>query len=149
MEQSKNITIKNTKIIQKMENKATQKQIRWWNDKKLLAGVILVVSSFLLGIYGKVLLIVKFYQPVYLITGLSIYAFSWTLLFVGIFLVGWETVKIIQNRIHHHVKKTVRETYSYTKKLPKKSYDYTKELHKKGIDKISKTSKMIVGKIKH
>ena len=111
-------------------NEAEQKII-WWKDKKLLAGVILVVTSFILGLYGKVLFISKFYEPIYLITGLSLWAFSWILLFFGVFLVGWETVRLIQQRIHHHVRKTVRETYHYTKGLPRKGYNYTKKLHKK------------------
>ena len=109
-----------------------QTEAVWWKDRKLLAGVILVISSFILGFYGKVLLIAKFYEPIYLITGLSIWAFSWLLLFLGAFLVGWETLKMIQNRIQHHVRKTAKETYHYTKGLPKKSYNYTKELSKKG-----------------
>ena len=115
-----------------MENKQPAgKQIKWWKDKRLLAGVILIVLNFVLGIYGKVLILTRFYEPFYLITGLSIYAVSWILLLLGVFLVGWETVKIIQNKIQSQVKKTVKKTYDYTKKLPKKSYDYTKELHKK------------------
>ena len=118
---------------------ASGQQIAWWKDKKLLAGVILVVLSFVLGVYSKVLVIAKIYEPFYVITGLSIYAFSWILLFLGVFLVGWETVKMIQMRIHHHVKKTVKGTYDYTKKLPRKGYQYTKDLHKKGIDKIKKS----------
>ena len=103
-----------------------QKPILWWKDKKLVAGFILVLLSIILGFYGKGLVIVKFYKPVYLITGLSLWAFSWILLFLGVFLVGWETVKLIQYRIRHHVRKTVTYTYHYTKKL-----------HKKGMDKIS------------
>ena len=129
--------------------KQNQKQIILWRDKKFVAGFILVLLSIIVGFYGKVLLIVKFYEPIYLITGLSIYAFSFILLFVGIFLVGWETVKMIQQRIHHHVKHTVKRTYHHAKELPKKGYNYTKQLHKKGIDKITKTSRGIVEKIKH
>ena len=110
----------------------------WWKDKKLLAGVILVVLSIILGTYGKVLFISKFYEPVYLITGLSIWVFSWILLLFGIFLVGWETVKLIQQRIHHHVKKTVKKTYHHAKELPRKGYHYTRHLHKKGMDRIRK-----------
>ncbi len=121
-----------------MENQTEQKII-WWKDKKLLAGVILVISSFILGFYGKVLVIAKFYEPIYLITGLSIWAFSFILLFAGVFLVGWETVRMIQQRIQHHVKKTVKETYHYTKGLPKRGYHYTKELHKRGMDRIKKS----------
>lgn len=120
----------------------------WWKDRKLLAGVILVILSVILGFYGKILSIAKFYEPVYLITGLSIWAFSWILLFLGIFLVGWETVKLIQQRIHHHVKRTVRGTYDYTKEISKKGYHHTKRLHRKGMDRIRSTSRAITGKIK-
>lgn len=120
----------------------------WWKDRKLLAGVILVILSVILGFYGKILFISKFYEPVYLITGLSIWAFSWILLFLGIFLVGWETVKLIQQRIHHHVKRTVRGTYDYTKEISKKGYKHTKKLHRKGMEKIKKTSKAITNRMK-
>lgn len=120
----------------------------WWKDWKILAGVILVLSSIIIGFYGKLLLISKFYEPIGLITGLSLWAFSWVLLLFGIFLVGWETVRLIQRRIHHHVKKTVRGTYDYTKKLPKRGYHYTKKLHKQGMDRIAKTSKTIAEKIR-
>ena len=120
-------------------NQVQEQKNVWYKDKKLLAGFIVVILSIILGFYGKVLFIFKFYEPIYLITGLSIYAFSFILLFIGIFLVGWETVKMIQYRIHHHVKRTVKGTYEYSKELPKRGYRYTKELHKKGIDKITKT----------
>ncbi len=126
----------------------TKQKIIWWKDKKLLAGVILVVLSFGLGFYGKGLLIVKFYEPVYLITGLSIWAFSWVVMLIGVFLVGWETVRMIQMRIHHHVKKTVKETYHYTKELPEKGYRYTKKLQREGMSKIAKTSRVIIKKIR-
>src|SRR3989344_1139626 len=134
--------------------------IVWWKDAKLLTGVILVVLSFVLGFYGKLLFILKFYEPIYVITGLSIFAFSWIVLFLGVFLVGWETVKMIQVYIQQRIEKTAKETYRitkefpkksyhYTKELPKKSYRYTKELHKRGINKIATTSKNIVEKIMH
>ena len=117
-----------------MAEQSTTKPIIWWKDKKLLAGIILVVASVLVGLYAKgllsfffVSLFNKLYKPFYLLTGLSIYALSWILLLLGVFLVGWETVKMIRDRIQHHV----RKTYKYTKGLPKKGYNYTKELHKK------------------
>ena len=131
-----------------MNQNKTEQKIVWWKDKKLLTGVILVISSFIIGLYGKFLFIAKFYEPIYLITGLSMWAFSFILLFAGVFLVGWETVRMIQYRIHHHVKRTVKGTYEYSKELPRKGYHYTKKLHKQGIDKITKASKMIAKKIK-
>src|SRR3989344_7231199 len=118
--------------------------IEWYKDRKLLAGIILVILSIVLGLYSKGLLGLFFanllnelYKPFYLLTGLSIYVLSWGLLFLGVFLVGWGTVRIIQQRINHHVKRT----YHYTKGLPKKGYDYTKELHKKGYNYTRKLHK--------
>ena len=125
-----------------------EKPIVLWNDTKLLFGALSVLLSIVFGFFGKGLLIVKFYEPIYLYTGLSIWAFSWLLLFFGIFLVGWETVKMIQYKIHHHVKRTVKGTYEYTKTLPKKGVNYTKELHRNGLGKITKTSKIIVEKLR-
>ena len=119
------------------------KKTSWWKDKKLLAGVILVLLSIIVGFYGKGLFIIKFYQPVYLITGLSLWALSWLILLFGIFLVGLETVRMIKQRIQHHVKKTVKDTYHYTKELPGKSYRYTKKLHKKGYDYTKKLHKRL------
>ncbi|MBI2541432.1 hypothetical protein HYV80_01870 [Candidatus Woesearchaeota archaeon] len=120
-----------------------------WKDRKLLTGFILVLLSIIIGFYGKIISIAKFYEPIGLITGLSIWAFSWVLLFIGIFMVGWETVKLMHQRIHHHVKKTAKDTYEYTKKLPKKGYHYTRKLHKKSMDKLAKTSKAIAENIKN
>ena len=125
-----------------------EKPIVLWNDTKLLFGALSVLLSIVFGFFGKGLLIVKFYEPIYLYTGLSIWAFSWLLLFFGIFLVGWETVKMIQYKIHNHVKRPVKGTYEYTKALPKKGVNYTKELHRNGLGKITKTSKIIVEKLR-
>ncbi|MBI2653957.1 hypothetical protein HYX02_04045 [Candidatus Woesearchaeota archaeon] len=122
-----------------MTEQIEKKPIIWWKDKKLLAGIILVLLSAILGFYGKVVIISRFYEPLGLLTGFSIYAFSFILLFVGIFLVGWETIKMIKYRIHHHLKETARRTYNHAKQLPVKGYHYTKELHKKSINKIKKT----------
>src|SRR3990167_3517696 len=114
-----------------MRKYLVDKPMQWYKDNKLIIGIVLVILSFILGFWGKVIIIVRFYEPVQLITGLSIYAFSFVLLFIGIFLLGWETVKIIQYRIHHHVRKTVKKTYHHAKGLPKKGYNYTKRLKNK------------------
>ena len=102
-----------------------------WKDPKFMAGFIMVVLSIILGFWGKAIFIAKFYEPVGFITGISIYAFSWVLLFIGIFLVGWETVKMMHRRIHHEVKSTVKKTYHHAKPLPRRGYDYTKKIGKK------------------
>ena len=115
----------------KIELMTEKKKIVWYKDVRFLSGIILIILSIIIGEFGKGLSIIKFYEPVYLITGLSLWAFSYILLFLGIFLVGWETVRMLKQRIQHHVKKTVKGTYNYTKQLPKKGYHYTKELHRR------------------
>lgn len=122
-----------------MKKISPKKPLNWYKDKKLLTGVILVLLSFILGSYGKALFIVKFYEPVQVITGLSIWAFSFLLLFLGAFLVGWETIRLIHQRIHDKVKTTVKKTYHHAKRLPQRGYRYTKKLHKKSIEKIKKS----------
>ena len=128
---------------------AQEKSIVLWKDWKFLTGFILVISSIVLGFFAKGLIIVNITQPFHLIQGLSVYAFSWVLLFMGIFLVGMETVRVIRQRINHQVRRTVKGTYQYTKKFPKESIEYTKKLHRKSMDGLSKTSKFIKRKIKH
>ena len=102
-----------------------------WKDPKFMAGFIMVVLSIILGFWGKAIFIAKFYEPVAFMTGISIYVFSWVLLFAGVFLVGWETVKMMHRRIHHEVKSTVKKTYHHAKSLPRRSYNYTKNLKNK------------------
>ena len=125
-----------------LKNESNQQPIIWWKDKKLLAGVILILLNFIVGVYAKILVLVD------VTNGLIVWAFSWVFLFLGIFLVGRETAKIIQATIHSGVKKTVKGTYEYTKGFPKKSYDYTERLSKKGIEKITTKSKDVLKKIK-
>ena len=125
-----------------------EQSMEWYRNNKFIIGVALVVLSFILGFWGKVLIIVRFYEPIQLITGLSIYAFSFVLLFIGILLVGWQTVKMIQYRIRYHVKATMKKTYHQAKKIPKKAGHYTRRLQRKSMDKLADTSKAIVERIK-
>ena len=127
----------------------TQKPVKWYTDNKFLIGVILVILGFVLGFYGKVLIFAKFYEPIQLLTGISIYAFSFVLLFLGAFLVGWRTIRMIKSRIYHHTQKTAKLTYNHARKFPKKAVDYTKKLHRESMDKIYKTSRSIAEKIRH
>ena len=122
--------------------------IQWYKDNKLMIGIIIVVISFILGFWGKVLIVTKLYKPVELITGIKVYAFSWILLFAGAFIIGWRAVNRINYLIQLHLKKTAKSTYHHAKKLPKKGYNYTKKLHKKGLDKLTATSKAIAKKMK-
>ena len=115
-----------------METSLNKEKIVWYKDLRFLAGITLIILSIIIGEFGKGLSIIKFYEPVYLITGLSLWAFSWLVLLLGIFLVGMETFRMIKYRITHQVKKT----YHYTKELPKRGYDYTKE-------KLSKTKNIV------
>ena len=126
----------------------TQKPMEWYADNKFLIGVILVILSFVLGIYGKVLIFAKFYEPIQLLTGISIYAFSFVLLFLGAFLVGWRTIRMIKSRIYRNTQKTAKLTYNHARKFPKKAANYTKKLHRRSMDRINKTSRSIAGKMR-
>ena len=130
-----------------IQPEAAQQPMKWYSDGKLLTGVIIVILSFAAGVYGKALILFRFYEPVQLLTGISIYAFSFVLLFLGAFLVGWRTIKIIRARINYHVKKTVRRSYDNARKFPEQATAYTKRLHRKSIDKISEASRKISKKI--
>ena len=127
-------------MIEQIQEKQAkpEKQILWYKDKRLFFGVILVVSRLALSFFSKGLLIAKIYEPFYLITGLSLYAFSWFLLLCGILLVGLETVRMIRQHIQNYIKRTIKETYGFTISLPQKGLDYTKQLHKKSMDRFRK-----------
>ena len=126
-----------------------ERAVKWYRDRKLIIAFVIIVISFILGAYSKAIIIIKFYEPIYLITGLSLYTFSWILLFVGVFMVGWRTVKAMQARMQHEVGKSVKKTYHHARKLPGKAATMAKNLHKKGMDKLNSTSKAIVEKRKH
>ena len=93
----------------------------WWKDMKLFAGIVLFVLNFIIGFYAKVLFLVKIKEPFYWWLGAVIYAFSWILLFAGVYLLGSETNKLIRSRIKHNVKKSVRKTYDGAMKIRKRS----------------------------
>ena len=107
-------------------------------DRKFIMGVILVILSFLIGTTGKGLFIFRYYKPVYLITGLSMYAFSWILFIIGVFLIGKETLVLLRVRFQNRLKEKVRG-----------SYNYTKDMHKKGYERLARTSKSILKKVKN
>jgi len=139
--------IKNIKSLNK-KPKNIDTPIIWWKDINLFIGLFLIFASIATGFYGKGLLgiffsdlLSKLYSPFYLFTGLSVYAVSWIIMFIGISMVGWETARIIQYRIRHKVKKTVKTTYRHAKRIHRKSYDYTKKIHNDSFDKIAKMSK--------
>ena len=112
--------------------------ITWYKDIALVVGIILMMTSIFLGFYGKFLFISTIQQsPVDWLPGLSVWLFSWLVLFIGISLVGWETFRIIRYKIKHRVKKTYRQA----KKLQKKSEYHAKRLHNKSLEKIAEMTK--------
>lgn len=129
-----------------------ERAIKWYQDRKLMIAFIIIILSFVLGFYGKALIIIKFYQPIYVITGISIFAFSWVMLFVGIFMVGWSTVKRMQEEINQNVKIAAKKTYYQAKyqatNIPRNATKITIGMHRKSVDKIKSTSKAIVKKIR-
>ena len=123
---------------------ASEGMMMWWKDIKLWVGVVLIILNFVIGFYAKVMMVIKINDPFYWWLWVRIYAFSWLLLFAGIFLTGWETYRIITDKVNRNVKKTVRKTYRHAKSLPRKGV----ELHRKSMSKIAATSKMIVQRMK-
>jgi len=126
-----------------------ERAFKWYQDRKLLIAFILITISFVLGFYSKAIIITKFYEPISLITGLSLYTFSWILLFTGAFMVGWRAVKAMQIRIHDGMKSTVKKTYHGAIKLPKRATAMTKNIHRKSMNRITSASKIIGDKIKN
>ena len=113
----------------------------WWKDWKLVLGMFLIVFNLALGFYGKALIIAKYYEPIYVLTGISLWVLSWLLMFVGVFLVGRETVIMVKNWIRKEIRNAAIKSYDATKGQAQKGINYTKKLHKKGMDKFRKTRK--------
>src|SRR3989344_2172839 len=118
-----------------------ERAFKWYQDRKLLIAFILIIISFILGFYSKAIIITKFYEPISLITGLSLYTFSWILLFIGVFMVGWSAVKAMHVRIHDEMKNTVKKTYHGARSMPGKAAKMTKTIHRKSMDRITSASK--------
>ncbi|MBI1936112.1 hypothetical protein HYS31_06745 [Candidatus Woesearchaeota archaeon] len=116
----------------------------WWKDIKLLIGLALVVLNFVLGFYAKVMMVVNIKDPFYWKVWVGVYAISWLMLFAGIYLLGFEGVKLIKANIKHNVKKTISDA----RKLPQKSVNYGRKLHKKSVSKIKSTSKFVMNGVK-
>ena len=133
----------NMRWLKKLVNKftinhpKTEKPIVWYKDMALMIGVALIALSFVLGSYGKFIIITKIFKPVEVITGGAVWLLSWIVLFIGISLTGWETFRIIKYRIKHKVKKTYRQA----KRLHRRSGEYAKDFHNKNLEKIAKLSK--------
>ena len=107
----------------------------WWKDWKLMFGIALILFNIALGFYGKALIIAKYYEPIYVLTGISLWVLSWLLMIVGVFLVGRETFRMLKKWIHDEIRNAAIKSYDMTKGQAQKGIDYTKALHKKGMEK--------------
>lgn len=123
--------------------KPNAEPIIWWKDKKLIVGAVLIIVSLIAGLIGKGIIFARIYDPSYRKIGVVTWALSWIPLFIGVLLLGIETIKIIKQQIEQSIRKTVKYTYLYSKNLPRKGIAYTKELHKKGISKLNNASRLI------
>ena len=127
----------------------------WYKENKLMIAFALVIVSMILGFYSKAVIfkgIFKIYAPVYLITGLSLYAFSWLLLLLVAFIVGWRTVKAMHRKIRHNVKSAAKKTYYEAKyqaqNIPRRATNITKNIHRKTLNKVANASRNITNRIK-
>lgn len=133
----------NMKWMKKLVNKFTRLHpkidapIIWYKDIALIVGIVLILISATMGFYGKFLFISTIYQsPIDWLPGLSLWLFSWIVLFIGISLVGWETFRIIKYKIKHKMKKTYRQA----KRIHRRNYYRAKRLHNKSLEKIAELS---------
>jgi hypothetical protein len=97
---------------------------------KLLAAILTVIASLVLGAYTKVMFFLHFLDPFKSWFYLALYILSWVMLFVAAFFVGKEALILADQ----WVKKKLRETYDVTATIPKKGIEHgvkgAKKIHK-------------------
>lgn len=108
-----------------MEKTDKETPIVWYKDWKLIVGIITIIISFGLGIVGKIIPVIKFPNTKYIVAGISVYILSFVILFIGIVLVGTETIKIIRSKLTHNVK----------------------QIHQKSAKKIVETSNFLINQV--
>ena len=75
-------------------------------EKKIEIGVLLIILNFAIGIVAKI----PFFElianpsdfkqhPMYYLSAIIVYIFSWVLLFIGILLIGEETINAIKKKM--------------------------------------------------
>lgn len=101
---------------------------------KLILAVAAVVISLALGIYTKIMIVVRANDPFDFWLNVALYIFSWVILFIAGFFVGKETLQIADQSVR--------------KKL-QQSYDVAIELQKKGVAKGIETTKKGIETTRH
>jgi hypothetical protein len=89
-----------------------EKKTHW----KFYVGVILIVLNFVFGFIGKVSIVELFVNGKINWSFTIIYLVSWFMLFVGIFLLGKETMEIVDAYIKRRVKEAVDKASSEGKR---------------------------------
>lgn len=93
---------------------------------KLVIGIAIVIVSLMLGIYTKIMLVVVHNNPFQFWLNISLYIFSWVILFVAGFFVGKETIELADESVRQKLQE---------------SYDAALELQKRGVAKGLETTK--------
>ncbi len=119
--------------------------VRFW------VGVALIIANFIIGFLAKVIPLlyykIGYYSlNVWIWIGFSVYAFSWLMLLVGVYLCGREgynyavtKYKEYQLRTVQSIKDQSQRTVSTIKDHSQRTYARVKEGVKKHIDKARKT----------
>ena len=100
--------------------------IDWLSNRKVVIGVSLIVVSFVLGLFGKILPLVKLGDPVYVYAGIITWIVSWAILFLGALFIGRGAMNLLQQRVKFHAKRSMKEAYNYTRDLHRKSMERLK-----------------------
>jgi hypothetical protein len=106
---------------------------------KLLAAIITVVISLVLGLYTKIMLLLVFTNPFWWWFHLALYILSWVILFPAAYFVGKEALILADQ----WVKAKVCESYDVTKKIHKATVKQSKKHIKKGIKVVRHVKKKL------
>ncbi len=113
-------------------------------EKKIEIGVLLIILNFAIGIVAKI----PFFElianpsdfkqhPMYYLSAIIVYIFSWVLLFIGILLIGEETINAIKKKMQRKMKKT------YDKHVGQHVEKHVNVPMKKFVKKVGKKSKQL------
>ena len=120
--------------------------VRFW------VGVVLIIANFIIGFLAKLIPLLYFKIGYYSLNvwiwvGFGVYAFSWLMLLVGVYLCGKEGYDYAVGKYREYQRRTVQsikdhsqKTVSTIKDHSQRTYSKVKEGVKKHIERAKKTN---------
>ncbi|MBT5021530.1 hypothetical protein HOK51_09770 [Candidatus Woesearchaeota archaeon] len=115
-----------------MDQDSINAQLEPTHSRRFLIGVLLIIISLVMGKLVPLIYLVKPSKLSLIING-SVYAFSWLILFVGVYLCGREGLATaerlyydFQRKSINQVKTHTKKGYNHIKKRTKHSYSHVK-----------------------